>query len=253
MEKLFIKNRKGLNMAVVVDEAENQKGLVFLMHGFIGFKEHPLLAETAKIFRENNYTTVCFDATHAFGESDGKMEDGTMTGYYNDLEDVLAWSKLQKWYDKRFFMVGHSLGGYCVSLHATKDRNVRGLILFSPLVSGRLFLETEDIKSIMEEWEIRGIREWISGSSQGAVKRSGYVFVGDSLRHDLLEVAEKIKCPVFIVTGDADEVIPMKDQKILFDKIGSKKEIHIVKEGDHNLENYDFSEVREIVKRWTKD
>jgi len=251
MEKLFIKNRKGMNMAVVVDEAEKQKGLVFLMHGFIGFKEHPLLTETAKIFKEKNYTTVSFDATHAFGESDGKMEDGTMTGYFNDLEDAIAWSKIQKWYDRHFFMVGHSLGGYCVSLHTTKDRNVRGLILFSPLVSGKLFLETDDIKSIMEEWEIRGIREWISGSSQGAVKRSGYVFVGDSLRHDLLEVAEKIKCPVLMVTGDADDIIPMKDQKMLFDKIRGKKEMHIVKGGDHNLIEEEMPEDLQIaLKDW---
>jgi hypothetical protein len=29
MEKLFIKNRKGLKMAVAIDEAKDQNGLVF--------------------------------------------------------------------------------------------------------------------------------------------------------------------------------------------------------------------------------
>lgn len=53
MEKLFIKNRKGLKMAVVIDEAEDKKGLVFLMHGFLSFKEHPLLREAVKIFKNH--------------------------------------------------------------------------------------------------------------------------------------------------------------------------------------------------------
>lgn len=250
MEKQFIKNRKGLNMVVVVDEVENQKGLVFLMHGFIGFKEHPLLLETSKIFKEKEFTVVSFDATHAFGESDGKMEEGTMTGYLEDLEDVIEWSKHQRWFDKKFFMVGHSLGGYCVSLYAAKDWNVRGLILFSPLVSGELFLATDNIRSIMNEWMMKGIREWVSGSV-GAVKRSGYAFVEDCLKHDLLKEAWKIRCPVLMITGEADEVIPMNDQKMLFEKIWSKKELHLVKNGDHNLIDWEKSEeMRNIVLDW---
>lgn len=241
-------------MAVVVDEAENQKGLVFLMHGFIGFKEHPLLLETAKIFKEKGFTTVSFDATHAFGESEGKMEQGTMTGYLEDLEDVIEWSKDQRWYDKKFFMVGHSLGGYCVSLYATKDRNVRGLILFSPLVSGELYLATDDIRSIMNEWIMKGMREWVSGSSGGLVKRSGYAFVKDSLKHDLLKVAREIRCPVLMITGDEDEVIPMNDQKMLFEKIKSKKEMHIIEGGNHNLTRKEKSkELINIVKNWIEN
>ncbi len=136
MEKIFIKNRKGLKIAILVEEAENQKGLVFLMHGFLSFKEHPLLTETARIFKENNFTTVSFDATNSLGESEGKMEDGTTTGYIEDLEDIIDWSKTQKWNDNDFFLVGHSMGGYCIANYAIRNTNVKGLILFSPKVKG---------------------------------------------------------------------------------------------------------------------
>lgn len=44
MEKLFIKNRKNKNIAVVIDETENSKGLAFVMHGLSGFKEQPHMA-----------------------------------------------------------------------------------------------------------------------------------------------------------------------------------------------------------------
>jgi alpha-beta hydrolase superfamily lysophospholipase len=251
--KTKIENRKGMKIVVVVNEVENPKGLVFLMHGFIGFKEHHLLIETAKIFKENNFTAVSFDATHAFGESEGAMEEGTMTGYLEDLEDVVNWSKLQKWYREPFFMVGHSLGGYCVSVYAIKNKNVKGLILFSSIVSGKLFLETDDMKSIMEEWERKGIREWESESRPGAIKRSKYVFAEDCLGHDLLKVAGKIQCPVLMIAGEMDKVVPLNDQKMLFDKIRSKKEFHLVKNGDHNLIGWEKSEeFRNLVNNWVK-
>jgi len=41
MQKLFIKNRKGKDIAVVVEEDSQAKCLAFVMHGLGGFKEQP--------------------------------------------------------------------------------------------------------------------------------------------------------------------------------------------------------------------
>jgi len=249
----FIKNRKGLKMAVVVDEAENQKGLVFLMHGFIGFKEDPLLKEVATIFKENNYTTVLFDATSSLGESDGKMEDGTMTGYFEDLEDVISWAKSQNFYSEPFFLVGHSLGGYCSANYEINHHNIKGLVLFSSVVSGKLLQETEDIKSILEEWKRSGIREWKSHLNLGVIKKSGYNFIEDGLSHDLLKNAEDIECPVLMIGGDDDNVVPIEQQKMLFDKIKSKKEFYVIKNADHDLRaKENLEELSNIVNNWIK-
>lgn len=91
MEKVIIKNRKGLKMVLIVEEVENQKGLVFVMHGFGSFKEHKLLTRVAEIFNEKGFTAIRFDTTNSIGESEGKLEDATMTGYCEDLEDVIEW------------------------------------------------------------------------------------------------------------------------------------------------------------------
>ncbi|MDD5098167.1 MAG: alpha/beta hydrolase [Candidatus Pacebacteria bacterium] len=250
MEKIIIQNRKGLKMAVAVDEIKNQKGLVFLMHGHLGFKEHPLLTETAKIFKEYNFTIVLFDATNSLGESEGKMEGGTITSYYEDLEDIINWSKLQSFYQKSFFLSGHSLGGYCVANYAVNN-NLKGVILFCPLVSGKLYQETNNIKDILEDWKASGVRVWESHSSPGIIKKAGYDFIKDGEKHDLLKTADKIKCPVLIIGGDKDDVIPIEHQKMLFDKIKSKKEFHIIKDGDHNLSDKENStEFHDIINRW---
>src|SRR3972149_12202676 len=95
-EKLFIKNRKGQKIAVLIEKPENPKGLAFVMHGLGGFKEQPHIPTFAEVFLENNYTVVRFDTTNSIGESEGKMEDVTITSFSEDLEDVISWAKSQE-------------------------------------------------------------------------------------------------------------------------------------------------------------
>lgn len=240
-----------MKMAVLVDEVADQKGLVFLMHGFLDLKEHPLLTLSARLFKEKVFTTVLFDATNSLGESEGKMENATMTGYLEDLEDVIAWAKEKRWYFEHFFLVGHSVGGYCVANYATRNEKVKGLILFSPKVLGEIIQKTSETEVMMEECKKKGFFEWESLSTPGCIKRKGYDYFIDGKNHNLLNIAGKIKCPVLMIGGDADEVIPIEDQNKLFDKIESKKELHIIRGGDHNLKGSENSkELIEIINNW---
>jgi hypothetical protein len=74
MDKLTIKNRKKQGIAIILEKAENPKGLAFVMHGLGGIKEAPQIEMFAHCFLEKGYTTVRFDTTNSFGESDGKYE-----------------------------------------------------------------------------------------------------------------------------------------------------------------------------------
>jgi len=252
--KEVIKNKKGLNVSILVKQPKGAKDLVFLMHGFGGFKELPLLKEVSQAFENNNFIVVSFDATNSIGESGGEMKDGTITSYCNDLEDVINWSKKQEWYQEPFYLIGRSLGGYCISNYAiSNNKKIKALGLFSPLVSGKLFIETEEIKKALPEWEKTGIREWESSSSPGIIKKSGYQFIEDSLNHNLLKGAEKIKCPVLFVSGEDDSVIPIKHQKMLLEKIKIQKEFYLIKNADHNLKNKEnFQDLRKILETWIK-
>ena len=92
MKKVFIKNRKGQKLAIILQEAENSKGLVFVMHGLGGFKEQPHIQVIADAFSKHQYDVVRFDTTNTLGESAGRYEDATITSYYEDLEDVIKLS-----------------------------------------------------------------------------------------------------------------------------------------------------------------
>ena len=76
-QKIFIKNRLGQKICVLVEKIESQKGLVFIMHGLGGYNEQPRIIVFAESFQKCGYTTIRFDATNSLGESDGQYKDST--------------------------------------------------------------------------------------------------------------------------------------------------------------------------------
>ena len=250
--KLFIKNRKGLNICVVVDKAENQKGLAFLMHGHGMTKHQDIIESFAKIFADNNYTVICFDATHSYGESDGNSEDSTVTNYYEDLEDVIKWSESQEFYEAPFVLAGTSVGSTVITHFAQKYPNkLKGIIPASCVISGNLALEVTD-KKMLKEWKKKGYKEWNSVSEPGLVKRINYTYFEDKMKYDLLKKADKLKMPVLIITGEKDTTTPVAHQKILFNKLPGRKEFHIIKGAPHNIKGEHLNEVKSICDKWIK-
>ena len=137
-----IRNRYNLNIVVEYRAVKSPSGLAFVQHGFSGFKEEPHIAAIAEVFRKHDISTVTFDASNAFGESAGKLEDARLGKHAQDLEDVIAWAKGQDWYAEPFFLAGHSLGGASVLSYATQfPDQVKGLAPLSTVVSGELLIE----------------------------------------------------------------------------------------------------------------
>ncbi|KKR21499.1 MAG: hypothetical protein UT48_C0007G0020 [Parcubacteria group bacterium GW2011_GWE2_39_37] len=249
MEKLFIKNRKEQKISVIVERAEKQAGLAFVMHGMGVYKEQPQLEKIANAFKENKYTVVRFDATNAMGESDGNIEDATITNYYEDLEDVIKWSGIQDWYQEPFVLCGHSAGGMCVSLYAEKyPSKVKALAPISTVVSNTLIFYT---KEEIEDWKKTGYRIWTSVSMPGVIKKLKYAYYEDKLKHDLLGEANNLLMPVLMIVGDNDKVTPLKHQQVLFDRLPGKKELHVIKNAKHNFDKEEhLKEIKTIFMNW---
>ena len=252
MKKEIIKNRKGENIIVVIEKTENSKGLAFTMHGLGGFKEQPHVLSMAKSFSDNNFTVVRFDTTNSIGESGGKLENATISNYFQDLEDVIKWSQSQNWYQEPFWLSGHSLGGFSVAFFTINyPEKVKAIVPISAVVSGELFTQTEEMKEVLESWKKTGLREWESSTQPGLIKRLKYDFIEDCLKYDLLKDAHKIKCPVLLIVGDRDETTPLKHQKIFFNSLSAEKEIHIIKDLKHTpREKHHLEELESIMGKW---
>ena len=252
--KEFIKNRKGQKIAVIVEENLDHKGLAFVMHGLGGFKEQPQLQTFAKAFKDNGYTVVLFDTTNTTGESDGKFEDATVGGYYEDLEDVISWAKTQNWYKEPFCLSGHSLGAYSSLLYAIRyPEQVKAVAPIQAFISGEFSMDTmssEEIKNWKETgWQIKESR-----SKPGFIKKLPWSHMEERLKHDLLkEDLSKLTMPILFIAGDLDKSTPIEQQKILFEKLPGKKEFHVIKGAVHGFYSYEhLSEVYSIFNNWIK-
>lgn len=254
MQKLFIKNRQGQKISVVVEKSPNQKGLAFVMHGLGGFKEAEHLRTFGDAFKERNFTVVSFDTTNTFGESDGQYENATVTSYYQDLEDVIKWAKTQEWYQEPFALCGHSLGGICTALYAEKyPEKVLALAPISTVVSGQLSVEAhkrhepEDF----EKWGKTGWREKPSRSLPGVIKRLPWSHMTDRLKYDLLPEVKKLTMPVLLIVGENDTSTPSDHVKILYDALPGPKEFHLIKNAPHTFKDPEhLKEIKKIFLTW---
>ncbi len=246
-KKINIKNRKNQKIVVLLDISKKQKGLVFIMHGLSGCKEEAHIAMLAQTFSEAGFIVVRFDTTNTFGESDGSYENATVTNYYEDLEDVINWSKTQDWYEEPFCLVGHSLGGICTALYAEKyPEKVKALAPISTTISYELSLKTTRYEN-HKEMKARG---WVREKNGLRLK---WAHMEDRKKYNLLDNAAKLKMPVLMIVGEKDESALPQHQKILYEKLPGKKEFHIIKNALHSFkEKEHLDEIKQIFKEWIR-
>ena len=252
MNRIFIKNRKNQNIAVVVDENKNSNDLVFIMHGLGGFKEQPHIKTFASAFKKEGFTVILFDTTNTTGESDGKLVDATLTNYYEDLEDIIGWAETQNWYREPFVLAGHSLGSASIILFAEKyPEKIKALAPISAVVSGVLMEDAPDFMKIADEWRKKGIREWESSSQPGVIKKLKWSHVEDRRKYDVLPNANTLTMPALLIVGDNDDTTPPKHQKILYDKLPGKKELHVIRGAKHTFMSREhLEEIEKIFLNW---
>lgn len=253
MNKVFIKNRKGQKLAALIEENPTSSGLVFVMHGLGGSKEQPHVQTFARSFIDRGYTAVLFDTTNTFGESDGRFEDATITNYYEDLEDVISWAAKQPWYREPFCLVGHSLGGISVLLFAEKyPTKVKAVAPISTVVSGKLSLESPASKE-WPKWKQAGIRIYRGSMPPHHEKRLPWSHFEDRLQYDILPNVRRFTMPVLMIVGEHDNSTPPVHQKILYDKLPGKKELHIIPGAPHTFRDPNhLQQIKTIFDRWVK-
>lgn len=175
----------------------------------------------------------------------------TTTQYFEDLEDVVKWSKKQSWYQEPFYLAGHSLGGLVLMEYALKYREkVKAIAPISTVVSGTRTFQNKS-HDIVNRWKKFGWLVEESASRTGLVKRLKWTFMEDLLRYDMLQYSDQLTIPVLLIVGEHDGMIPVESQQLLFDQMKGKKELHIIKGAPHTFEKPEhLREVKSIVNQW---
>ncbi len=252
-KKFRIKNRDGVELVGVLDLVENATGIAFIAHGLSGDKYQPQMETFAQACNESGYSAVRWDAANTIGESGGDLKYASVTSYYADLEDVIAWAKTQSWYIEPFVLIGHSLGGISVGLYAEQyPEKVKGLAPLSTVVSGELSKQSKVNRGIdLEKWKRDGFFEEERQTAPGT-KKVYYAELEDRLKYDLLTQAKTLTMPLLFIVGSKDDGTPFEHQKLLMDASASRiKEIHIIEGSGHSyIQPHHLAEVKKIIVKW---
>lgn len=149
---IHIPNKKKLNLATEIykPEVDGKRPVVFIFHGFTGYKEGVDLVDIAKRLAEKGIVTVRFTAS-GFGDSEGSLEhDYRFSNYRRDADAVYNYVTTLPYIDEsRCGVYGHSMGGKLAVLFSYDHAKVKALCAVSAPVE---FANTA-YGNIEEEWK----------------------------------------------------------------------------------------------------
>jgi fermentation-respiration switch protein FrsA (DUF1100 family) len=156
-----------------------------------------------------------------YGKSAGKPSE---RGLYADGLASLEWLHEEGVADRDVVMFGKSLGG-AVACEVARGRDIRGLVLESTFTS---------LLSVA-----RNLFPFAPGYRPAADVYAS------------LEKMREIQCPVLVIHGDIDSLIPVSEGLELYDAANEPKELYIVEGAGHNdVSMLAGDEYGRRIRRW---
>ena len=233
-------NGHGIPLSGVLHLPPKATAGVVLCHGFHSTKErqHALALELEKrglaVFRFDFY---------GHGESGGEFENVTITEELQDLSravDVLFAHGI-----RQLGLYGSSLGGLISILHTAEDSRVQALVLRAPLLD----LKALQLDALKGDGKIKWNPTGVTYTSEGMRFKIKYWFYLDGLSHNAYREAPRVKCPVLIVHGDKDRVVPLEQSERLAPLL-KKRELHVINGANHLFTSRERSHTRLLVADW---
>jgi len=242
-EKLSFENSKGDKLVGVLSNPNGSVDvpIVILCHGFSSSKESKTFTSMERGLNRFGIASFRFDF-YGHGESDGKFEDITISEAVDDILRAIDFLKGKGY--SRIGLLGSSFGGISSIMAASKSDDLVVLALKGPVSD---YKEVELLRKgldVIERWRESGFMTHCK--SDGTPLKLNYSFYEDIKNNNGYQAAEKIKIPVIIVHGDADEVVPLEQSKKTCEIIEDcRLEIipganHRFKEGDSFERSIDF-------------
>jgi esterase/lipase len=223
---------------------------IIMCHGFTGTKGNirDKFYKAAEKFCENGFAVLRFDFRGS-GESEGEFVNVTISSEVSDLKAAIKFMKKQGY--ERIGVVGSSLGG-AVSVIGY-DRSVKAIVLWNPVTNLRqTFVDSGFIpKENVERLEKNGFIIFRDDYT-GKEFKIGKEFWTEFETLDLGKYLKRIKCPVLILHGDKDTVVPLNQSENAIKIIGSKiKELRIINGAEHGFhDSISEKQVIDLTLNW---
>jgi uncharacterized protein len=158
------------------------------------------------------------------GESDGLFENTTLSTRIEDLRAAIETvSQIPEINRARLGLMGSSLGGMDVLMNNNATVNVK-VVMSTPF---RISPPSEAMKTAFEK---QGYWDYLDGTR---IRRD---FYEDLNKHDVIAKLSRENCPLMVIHGDLDELVPRHHSRVIYENTGSSsKALHLIAGADHSF------------------
>jgi len=190
---------------------EKNPPCVIASHGLLSSKNSEKYIALGEQISGEGMALLRFDF-RGIGESEGRLEDDTVSRRVVDLNSAIAFVKSYPGMGNRVGLLGSSLGGYISLIGASREKGIRAVVTWATP------FHLDDLGS--------------KGTEQNPLP--GEAFFNDLPRHRLSPVLPKVS-NCFVIHGEKDELVPVDQAWEIFHILGAPKEIHVIEDADHRL------------------
>ena len=192
---------------------EKNPPCVIASHGLLSSKNSEKYIALGEQISGEGMALLRFDF-RGIGESQGRLEDDTVSRRIADLDSAIAFVKSYPAMGNRIGLLGSSLGGYISLIEASRKKEIRAVVIWATP------FHLDDLGS--------------KGTEQNPLP--GKAFFKDLPRHRLSPLLPKVS-NCLVIHGEKDELVPVDQAWEIFHTLGAPKEIRVIEDADHRLTN----------------
>jgi len=231
MVESFITKSEGFKIKGVMHlPMQDSAPCVICSHGLFSSKESPKFIAIAEYLAEKGFVAIRYDH-RGCGESEGKIEETTVSGRLKDLESVYIFSRRHPLVNGKIGLLGSSMGGFISLFTAACYPSLMALTVWAT------------------PFELHKTKKDLKGEGYPLLKES---FYKDLNRHQLIDVLGKIK-HCLVLHGQDDELIPLWHAKKNYKNLGEPKNLEIFPGGDHRFtDDHNRKRAIDLSAKWFK-
>jgi putative redox protein len=241
-ETVSFTNARGGTLKGVLHHASSgtTRGAVLLCHGMESNKESEKLVHVGRSLAQRNIPSLRFDFSFV-GESSGTFEDITYSGEVEDLS--AAFSYLTGRYPGKIGILGSSMGGTVALLFAAQQTAIAAIATVAAPIHPENFPTRLLTPAEVGQWRKQGFIFYHG-------QRLNVTLLDDLEKINVPAAAKEISCPVLILHGDGDEMVPVDEAREIYAYLRSVKKLVILKGADHRLSDPDLmsSAVTQVIE-----
>ncbi len=192
---------------------EENPPCVIASHGLLSSKNSEKYIALGEQISREGIAMLRFDF-RGVGESEGRLEDDTVSRRVADLDSAIAFVKSYPGMGNRTGLLGSSLGGYVSLIGASREKEIGAVVIWATP------FHLDDLES--------------KGTEQNPLP--GKPFFDDLPRHRLSPLLPEIS-NCLVIHGEEDELVPVDQAWEIFHTLGAPKEIRVIEGADHRLTN----------------